>query len=111
MNLDYTYIANLLEQVPDVPADSIVSRTVYSDDQLKTILFAFAPGQELSEHTAAQTAILHFVQGEAELTLGEDTLTAQAGTWVHMPPHLSHSITAKTTVLMLLLMFKGNDQP
>ena len=111
MNLDYTYIANLLEQVPDIPADSIVSRTVYSDDQLKTILFAFAPGQELSEHTSAQTAILHFVQGEADLTLGADTMTAQAGTWVHMPPHLPHSITAKTTVLMLLLMFKGNDQP
>ena len=110
MNLDYTYIANLLEQVSDIPADSIVSRTVYSDDQLKTILFAFAPGQELSEHTSAQTAILHFVQGEAELTLGEDTMTAQAGTWVHMPPHLPHSITAKTAVLMLLLMFKGNDQ-
>jgi quercetin dioxygenase-like cupin family protein len=111
MNLDFTYIADLLEQVPDIPADSIVSRTVYSDDQLKTILFAFAPGQELSEHTSAQTAILHFVQGEAELTLGEDTMTARAGTWVHMPPHLPHSITAKTTVLMLLLMFKGNDQP
>jgi quercetin dioxygenase-like cupin family protein len=110
MNLDYTYIANLLEQVSDIPANSIVSRTVYSDNQLKTILFAFAPGQELSEHTSAQTAILHFVQGEAELTLGEDTMTAQAGTWVHMPPHLPHSITAKTTVLMLLLMFKGNDQ-
>ncbi len=111
MNLDYTYIADLLEQVPDIPADSIVSRTIYTDDQLKTILFAFAPGQELSEHTSAQTAILHFVQGEAELTLGEDTMTAQAGTWVHMPPHLPHSITAKTTVLMLLLMFKDNDQP
>jgi quercetin dioxygenase-like cupin family protein len=106
MNGTYTYIANLIEQVPDIPADSIVSRTVYSDDRLKAILFAFAPGQELSEHTSAQTAILHFVQGEAELTLGEDAMTAQAGTWVHMPPHLPHSITAKTTVLMLLLMFK-----
>ncbi len=106
MNETHTYIANLIEQVPDIPADSIVSRTVYSDDRLKTILFGFAPGQELSEHTSAQTAILHFVQGEAELTLGEDTMTAQAGTWVHMPPHLPHSITAKTTVLMLLLMFK-----
>lgn len=106
MNGAYTHIANLIEQVPDIPADSIVSRTVYSDDRLKTILFGFAPGQELSEHTSAQTAILHFVQGEAELTLGEDTMTAQAGTWVHMPPHLPHSITAKTTVLMLLMMFK-----
>ena len=108
MNPAYTYIANLLEQVPDIPADSIISRTMYSDEQLKAILFAFAPGQELSEHTSAQTAILHFVQGEAELTLGDDTMTAQAGTWMHMPPHLPHSIIAKTAVLMVLLMYKGD---
>ncbi len=104
--MDYTYFANLLEQVPEVPADSIISRTLYSDQQLKTILFAFAPGQELSEHTSAKTAVLHFVEGEAELTLGSDSMTAQAGTWVHMAPHLPHSITAKTRVLMLLLMFE-----
>jgi quercetin dioxygenase-like cupin family protein len=106
MNLPYTYIPNLIEQVPDIPADSIVSRTVYSDDRLKSILFAFAPGQELSEHTSAKTAILHFLQGEAELTLGADRLTAGAGAWVQMAPHLPHSIVAKTQVLMLLLMFQ-----
>lgn len=104
--MDYTYFANLLDQVPEVPADSIVSRTLYSDEQLKTILFAFAPGQELSEHTSAKTAVLHFVEGEAELTLGSDSMAAQAGSWVHMAPNLPHSITAKTKVLMLLLMFE-----
>lgn len=104
---NYAYIANLLEQVPNIPADSIVSRTIFGDEQLKTILFAFAPGQELSEHTAAQTAVLHFLQGEADLTLGDDKMTATAGTWVQMPPHLPHSITAKTPVLMLLMMFKA----
>ena len=105
----YTYLNNLLNQVPDIPPDSIISRTLYSDGQLKTILFAFAPGQELSEHTAAQMAILHFVEGEAYLTLGEDTMSAQAGTWVHMPPHLPHSIVAKTSVVMLLLMVKSEQ--
>jgi quercetin dioxygenase-like cupin family protein len=104
--MDYTYFANLLDQVPEVPADSIVSRTLHSDEQLKTILFAFAPGQELSEHTSAKTAVLHFVEGEAELTLGRDSMAAQAGTWVHMAPNLPHSIIAKTKVLMLLLMFE-----
>jgi quercetin dioxygenase-like cupin family protein len=108
MNEIYTYIPNLLELVPDIPAESIVSRTIFSDNQSKAILFAFAPGQELSEHTAAQTAILYFVQGKADLTLGDESMTAQAGTWVHMPPHLPHSILAKNEVLMLLLMFTGN---
>lgn len=106
MSQNYTYIRDLLRQVPDIPPDSIISRTVYSDDQIKAILFAFAAGQELSEHTSSQTAILHFIQGEASLTLGEETMAAQAGTWVQMPPHLPHSVTAKTPVVMLLLMFK-----
>ncbi len=106
MDQAHTFIKNLVEQVPDIPADSIISRTVFSNEQLKAILFAFAAGQELSEHTSAQTAILHFLQGEADLTLGEETMTAQAGTWAHMPPHLPHSIYAKTPVYMLLLLVK-----
>ncbi|MBI1877310.1 MAG: cupin domain-containing protein, partial [Chloroflexi bacterium] len=101
--MSYHYIANLLEQVPDIPLDSIISRTFYSDAQMKAILFGFAAGQELSEHTSAQTAILHFIQGEADLTLGSEKMVARAGAWVHMPPQLPHSIVAKTPVLMVLL--------
>jgi quercetin dioxygenase-like cupin family protein len=99
-----TLIADLDDLLPDIPEDTIVSRSVYQDDQLKAILFGFAPGQELSEHTAARPAILHFLKGEAELTLGKDSSTAQPGTWAHMPAHLPHSILARTEVIMLLLM-------
>jgi quercetin dioxygenase-like cupin family protein len=106
MSLDYTYIASLAEQIKDIPPDSIISRTFYSDEQMKGILFGFAAGQELSEHTSSQTALLHIIEGEADLTLGGDSRPAQAGTWVHMPPQLPHSVVARTPVLMLLLMFK-----
>lgn len=106
MNLDYTYIASLAEQIKDIPPDSIVSRTFYSDEKMKGILFGFAAGQELSEHTSSQTALIHIIQGEADLTLGSDSRPAQVGTWVHMPPQLPHRVVAKTPVLMLLLMFK-----
>jgi quercetin dioxygenase-like cupin family protein len=50
--------------------------------------------------------MLYFVQGEAGLTLGDDSMAAQAGTWVHMPPQLPHSIVAKTPVVMFLLLLK-----
>lgn len=106
MNSLYTYIADLLTQVPDIPPDSIVSRTFYQDERLKAILFSFAAGQELSEHTAAQPAILYILRGEADLTLGHDAVEAQAGTWVQMPSRLPHSLYAKTPVVMLLLLFK-----
>ncbi len=102
----YTYIANLSELLPDISTDSIMSRTLYADERLKAVLFGFAAGQELSEHTASQPAILHILQGEADLTLGDDSLEARGGAWVHMPPHLRHSIFAKTPVVMLLLLIK-----
>jgi len=104
--LPYNYFANLAQIVPEIPVESIVSRTLHNDDQVRVVLFAFAEGQELTEHTSTHAAMLHFVQGEADLTLGGDTLIAQTGTWVHMPPNLPHSIKAKTPLVMLLVMLK-----
>ncbi|MCS6880289.1 MAG: cupin domain-containing protein [Oscillochloridaceae bacterium] len=90
-----------------IPEDGTLSRTLYQDHGLKVVLFGFAAGQELSEHTAAAPAILHFIQGEARVTLGTEVITAQPNTWVHMPAHLPHSISASTPVIMLLLLLKG----
>ena len=77
-----------------------------NDDRLKVVLFGFGQGEELSEHTASMPAVLHFFQGEAKLTLDDDTLDAKPGTWVHMPKGMRHSIQAKTPVVMLLLLLK-----
>ena len=106
----YTYVGNLSDLVPDIPADSIISRNIYTDERVRVVLFGFAAGQELSEHTASQPAILHILEGEAHLTLGDDAAEASAGTWVYMPPHLHHSIVAKTSVRMLLLLFKTHKR-
>ena len=95
-------LADLAALLPEIPADTIISRTVYSDDRLKVVLFGFAPGQELSEHTASKPAVIHFLSGEAVLVLGDQTHEARAGTWARMPAHLSHSITARSQVIMLL---------
>ena len=68
------------------------------------MVFKFGQGQELSEHTAAKPAMLFFVKGEASVGLGDDTQEAQAGTWVHMPAGLQHSIQAKTPVVIVLVL-------
>jgi quercetin dioxygenase-like cupin family protein len=107
MDMPYKYFEDLATEISEIPPDSIVSRTLYEDDQHKAILFGFAAGQELSEHTASQTALLYFVQGEAKLTLGEDESKAGPGTWVRMEPRLPHSVLAETNLVMLLLLLKA----
>jgi quercetin dioxygenase-like cupin family protein len=105
MTTTYTHFSDLVKEVQP-PDRGTLSRTLYSDDRLKAVAFGFAQGEELSEHTASMPAVLHFLQGEARLTLGDDTLEARPGTWVHMPAGLKHSIQAKTPVVMLLLLLK-----
>jgi quercetin dioxygenase-like cupin family protein len=88
------------------PDKGILSRTLFNDDRMKAVIFGFGQGEELSEHTASMPAVLHFLQGEARVTLGDDIVEARSGTWVHMPRGMRHSIQAKTTVVMLLLLLK-----
>lgn len=90
-----------------LPPDGILSRTLFGDDSLKAVLFEFAQGQELSEHTAATPAILLMLSGEARLTLGPDLHEVQPGAWVNMSARLPHSLLARTPVVMLLLLLEG----
>ncbi len=105
MTTPYTHINDLAKEV-QAPDKGILSRTLHNDDRLKGVIFGFGQGEELSEHTASMPAALHFLQGKAKLTLGNDTVEARPGTWVHMPAGLRHSIHAKTPVVMLLLLLK-----
>ena len=105
MTTSYTHILDLAKET-EPPADGILSRTIFQDNQIKAVVFGFGPGRGLSEHTAAKPAMLFFVKGEASVGLGDDIQEAQAGTWVHMPAGLKHSIKAKTPVVMLLVLMK-----
>ena len=106
MTTPYTHISDLAKE-SQPPEKGILSRTLFNDEKVKAVIFGFAQGEELSEHTASMPAVLHFLHGEATVTLGDDTLEARPGTWVHMPTGLRHSIQAKTPVVMLLLLMKG----
>jgi len=100
----YTLIENLVTTMGTIEPDSIVSRTLFKSDRLKAILFGFDAGQELSEHTASQTAILQIVQGEATLVVGGQRHEVGPGFWLQMPPRLPHSVYAKSPLILLLLL-------
>jgi quercetin dioxygenase-like cupin family protein len=110
VNTPYTLIENLSDLMGAIKPDSIISRTFYKDGGLKAILFGFDTGQELSEHTSNQTAIIQIVQGDATVILGDDRHELKAGSWIHLPARLKHSIYAKTPLIMLLLMLSTESE-
>jgi quercetin dioxygenase-like cupin family protein len=106
MTTPYVMHAKLAESI-ETPTDGTLSRTLHQDERVKVVLFSFSAGQELSEHTASTPAIMHFLTGESEVTVGPDHVTAAAGTWIHMAAQLPHSIRTLTPVTMMLTLLKA----
>ena len=102
----YTVIENLLQAV-EIPQNGTLSRTIYRDDNVKIVLFGFAGGQELSQHTVAVPAIIEILQGDARVTLDTDEKELSTGSWVYMEAKLPHAIYARTDLIMLLTMLTG----
>jgi quercetin dioxygenase-like cupin family protein len=102
----YTIVQDPMKQQP-IPEDGILTRQLFEDEASRVVLFTFSSGQRLSEHTASTSAVLHFLKGDATVTLGQDTFEAGPGTWVRMDPGLPHSIVTRSPVVMLLVLLKG----
>jgi len=110
MTENQTHILDLASEV-EPPESGITSKVLYDNDEVKAILFGFGENEDLFEHSAPLPVILNFVQGEASLTIGDESKQAQPGTWIHMPAKLKHSVHANTPVVMLLLMLKNENRP
>ena len=67
MTTPYTLFADLATEAP-IPARGILSQTLSNEKDVEFLLFAFAAGEQLSEHTSARPAIIHILAGEGELT-------------------------------------------
>ena len=87
-------------------ANGIVSRTLLNTANSRVILFGFAEGQELSEHTSTQHAVVQIVSGECEFSLDGQWHTLKTGSLLHMPPNLRHAVQAKKPFSMLLTLIK-----
>ncbi len=107
--MDYTFLANLQQEFA-LPEKGILSRVLHKDEHANVTLFGFAAGEELSAHSAPTPAVLYFLEGEADVQLGNDTVNAQPGSFVYMPPMLPHGIAARTALRMLLVQMKAPSQ-
>ena len=91
--------------------NGIVSRTLLRTPQSRAVLFGFAEGQELTEHTSTQHAMVEILTGECEFSLAGKLHQLKAGSFLYMPPNLPHAVRAKTQFSMLLTLIKpGADE-
>ena len=74
--MDYKFLTNLQEELA-LPDKGILSHVLQKDDHVNVTLFGFSAGEELSSHSAPTPAILYFLEGEANVQLGQDTVLAR----------------------------------
>ncbi len=86
--------------------NGIVSRTVLGTPDSRVVLFGFAAGQELSEHTSTQHALIQILSGECDFMLAGQSHLLKAGDLLYMPPDLPHAVKATQQFSMLLTLFK-----
>lgn len=95
-----------LAQETKYAANGIVSRTLLRTETTRVVLFGFAAGQELTEHTSTQQAVIQILSGECEFSLGGQVHLAKAGDLIYMPPLLPHAVKATGPFSMLLTLTK-----
>jgi quercetin dioxygenase-like cupin family protein len=98
-----TFYPDLLAETA-IPPRGILSQTLSNADGVELVLFAFAAGEALAEHTSSRPAIIHVLAGDGDLTVAGEPHDARPGTWVRMPPDCRHSITARTPLVMALYL-------
>ncbi len=96
-----------LDEYIEYAQGSIVSKTLINKQTGTMTLFAFDEGQSLSEHTAPFEAVVQVIEGEVELTIAKETITATVGQLVIMPADVPHSVRANKRFKMLLTMIRG----
>jgi quercetin dioxygenase-like cupin family protein len=101
---------DLVAEAPHVPR-GIHSQTLYDGPDLRLVLFAFAPGEELSEHTAARPAVVHVLDGEGDAIVGGEPFALNPGTWFRMPAGTAHSIHARSPLRMALYLLPDVARP
>ena len=87
---------------------SVVSRAVVNRRSGTVTLFAFDEGEGLSEHTAPYDALVHIIEGEAEITIEGSKKLLRAGEAIVLPAGKPHKVNAPKRFKMLLTMIRSD---
>ena len=86
---------------------SVVSRQITKAEAGNVTLFAFDKDQELSEHTAPFDALVHILDGSAEIKISGTAFELGTGDAIIMPAHEPHALKALSPFKMLLTMIRS----
>jgi len=91
----------------DYQTGSIVSKTLIDKDSGSVTLFAFDKEQKLSEHVTPFDALVHILDGNAEISISGKRFLLKQGYMIIMPANKPHAVRAVEKFKMMLTMIKS----
>jgi quercetin dioxygenase-like cupin family protein len=102
-NIDLSKVIEM-ESLVEYQKGDVVSRTLAQGKNLSLTLFAFSKGEEISSHSSSGDAMVYLLDGEAEITIGDEVFTLKKGQTIVMPAGIPHALFAKEDFKMLLVV-------
>ena len=104
-NIEFSKALDMVNLV-DYQPGKVISLTLVQNERVSITLFAFGQGEGISTHSAPGDALVYIIDGEAEITVGDQTLNTGIGQVVVMPANIPHGLEAKQNFKMLLVVVK-----
>lgn len=95
----------LLAAAPIVP-EANVSRVLHEANGCKIVLFAMDVGQMISAHTVRFPALIQVLDGQLEVTIGEEPRPVGPGEVQLLPDSVPHGVRALSPSRWLLTMMR-----
>ena len=102
-NIEFSKIVNM-EGLVEYQEGRVVSRTLSQGKPLSVTLFAFDKGEEISSHASGGDAMVYLLDGEAEITVGDEKFNLKKGETIVMPAGIPHGLVASEKFKMLLVV-------
>lgn len=106
--MEYLQFDKLTDEI-EIPKKGITSHSIVNEPHVRVVVFGFADGEEMTEHTAAVPAVAHVVSGAFDFTVPDNTFQFETGSWIHMDAHLPHSLTARGDAKLVLYLLRGTQ--
>ncbi|GAA0723574.1 cupin domain-containing protein [Clostridium malenominatum] len=98
-----------MESLVEYGEGKVISRTLSQGKASSITVFAFDKNEEISSHASAGDAMVHVLDGEAEITIGEEKFNVKKGEVIVMPSGIPHSLLATERFKMLLIVVFKQD--
>jgi len=102
-NIEFSKVLNM-EGLVAYQEGQVVSRTLSQGKNVSVTLFAFDKGEEISSHSSTGDALVYLLDGEAEITIGEEKYNVKKGETIVMPAGIPHALLATERFKMLLVV-------